>query len=207
MAQAVENKIISRIYGKGKGWAFSQNDFSDLGSADSVRKALSRLEQAGKIRRVLRGIYDFPRFSKFLDKQLSPNIDLVALALARKFNWKISPTGDTALNLLGLSTQVPGRFVYLSNAPSRKYELGNLTLEFKKTALKEVGFKHRESELLTQALKALGKKRIDDKLIKKLAKEYKPEDCKKILKDTQKVRTWVYEIIKKICNQACYGEC
>jgi len=205
--QAIENKIISRIYGRGKGCVVSPVDFFDLGTAESVRKALSRLEQSGKLRRVLRGVYDFPKFSNLLNKQLSPDVDAVALALARKFNWKISPTGDTALNLLGLSTQVPGRFVYLSNAPSRSYELGNQVLEFKKTTLKEIGFKHHESELLVQALKSLGKDRIDDHLIAKLSKKYKPVTCRKILKDTQMARVWVYETIKKICHEVCQGEC
>ena len=58
--QTIDNKIISRIYGNGRGFSFSQNEFSDLGSTDAVRKSLSRLEQAEKIRRVLRGIYDYP---------------------------------------------------------------------------------------------------------------------------------------------------
>lgn len=204
--QSIDNKIISRVCGKGKGWVFSQNDLSDLGTSESVRKALSRLEQRDKLRRVLRGVYDLPKFSKLLNKELSPDVDSVALALARKFNWQISPSGDTALNILGLSTQVPGRFVYLSNGPSRNYELGNQILEFKKTTLKEVGFKHHESDLLVQALKTLGKDRINEKLIVKLARKYKPKDCKKILKDTQMTRTWVYETIKKICFKVCQGE-
>ncbi|MCP3850214.1 MAG: hypothetical protein GY694_08270, partial [Gammaproteobacteria bacterium] len=181
--------------------AFSQKDFSDLGSSSAVRKALSRLEQSGKLRRVIRGIYDFPKFSKLLDKQLSPDIDAVATAMARKSNWSISPTGDTALNLLGLSTQVPGRFVYLSNGPNRQYELGNQTLEFKKTTLKEVGFKHRESELLVQAIKTLGKEGVDDKVISKLRRKFAPDACKRILKDTKMTRVWVYAVIKNICQK------
>ncbi|MFW5444018.1 MAG: DUF6088 family protein [Methylococcaceae bacterium] len=52
--------------GKGKGCVVSPVDFFDLGTAESVRKALSRLEQSGKLRRVLRGVYDFPKFSNLL---------------------------------------------------------------------------------------------------------------------------------------------
>jgi len=58
--QTIDNKIISRIYGNGRGFSFSQNEFSDLGSTDAVRKSLSRLEQAEKIRRVFRGSLRLP---------------------------------------------------------------------------------------------------------------------------------------------------
>jgi integrase len=71
----------------------------------------------------IRGIYDYPRFSKLLDQSLSPDIDQVARALARKFRWCIQPTGATALNFLGLSTQVPARAVYLSDGPDRVYQI------------------------------------------------------------------------------------
>lgn len=105
--QAIEQKILSRIYGRGRGWSFTKTDFvADFGEAN-IHKALSALTQAGTIRRVCVGVYDYPRQSELLG-QLSPDVDQVAQALARKFNWRIQPSGDTALNLLGLSTQVPG---------------------------------------------------------------------------------------------------
>ena len=95
--------------------------------------------ERGEIRRVIRGIYDYPRFSKLLDQHLSPDIDQVARALARKFRWRIQPSGATALNFLGLSTQVPARAVYLSDGPDRAYQVGNTPLVFEHTALKESG--------------------------------------------------------------------
>jgi hypothetical protein len=72
------------------------------------------LLQNGTIRRVIRGLYDYPRFSTLLDQELSPDTDQAAQALARKFRWRIQPIGAVAQNLLGLSTQVPARIVYLS---------------------------------------------------------------------------------------------
>jgi len=196
--QSIDNKIISRIYGFGRGWAFSQNDFSEIGSAAAIRKALSRFEQAGTIRRVMRGVYDYPKFSTHLNQSLSPDVDQVALALARKFNWRISPTGDTALNLLGLSTQVPGRYVYLCDGASRDYALGRLTIAFKKTSLKEMGFKLRESELLVQAIKALGKARISDAVIADFKKALNPAVGKQVLKDTKMTTAWGYAVIKRV---------
>ena len=161
--QSINKKVIFRIYGRGRGWAFSSNDFVEDFSRSQIDYALSELCREGTIRRVCRGIYDFPKFSELLQQELSPDFDLVAQAFARKFNWRIQPSGDAALNLLGLSTQVPGRLVYLSDGPNRQYDIGNYTLEFKKSALKDVGFKYRESGLLVQALKALGKERLDER--------------------------------------------
>jgi len=73
--QSIEDKILSRIYGKGRGWAFSQKDFLDLGSRSAVDNAMSRQQQKGAIRRVIRGIYDYPSFSVFLNEPLSPKLD------------------------------------------------------------------------------------------------------------------------------------
>lgn len=116
--------MLSRIYGNGRGWAFSQADFADLGSRSAVDSTLHRREKERLIRRVLRGIYDYPRFSTLLEKQIDPDVDKVAHALARKFAWRIQPDGATAQNLLGLSTQVPARVVYLSDGPARTYTVG-----------------------------------------------------------------------------------
>ena len=199
--QSINNKAISRIYGRGRGWAFSPNDFVEGFSRDQIENALSRLCREGKIRRVCRGIYDYPKFSELLQQELSPDFDQVAQAFARKFNWRIQPSGDAALNLLGLSTQVPGRLVYLSDGPNRQYKIGNYTLAFKKSALKDVGFKYRESGLIVQALKALGQERVDDAVIAALRKQLDETACKRVLKDTVTATGWVYEAIKRVCGE------
>ena len=139
---------------------FSPRDFLDLGERATIDSALHRLAAKGQVRRVIRGLYDYPRFSELLKQQLSPEIDQVARALARKFRWRIQPSGATALNLLGLSTQVPSRAVYLSDGPDRNYKIGSTSLVFEHTALKEAGFNLRESGLIVQALKSLGQERM-----------------------------------------------
>lgn len=199
--QAIEQKILSRVYGRGRGWAFTKTDFvAGFGEAN-IHQALSTLARAGTIRRVCHGVYDYPRYSELLGQALSPDVDQVAQALARKFNWRIQPSGDGALNLLGLSTQVPARWVYLSDGPSREYELGAVTLAFRKSALKDAGFSHRESGLLVQALKALGRERIDSAVIARL-REWLPESRREVvLRDTRAATGWIYQFIKKICAE------
>lgn len=201
--QAIEQKILSRIYGRGRGWAFTKTDFvAGFGEAN-IHQALSTLARAGKIRRVCHGVYDYPRHSELLSQALSPDIDQVAQALARKFNWRIQPSGEAALNLLGLSTQVPGRWIYLSDGPSREYSIGEdgrQILAFRKSSLKDTGFKYRESGLLVQALKALGKERVDAAAIETLRRWLAPDMRRRILTDTRAVAGWILQIIKQVCE-------
>lgn len=100
------------------------------GNTTSTKPSPSSLCKAGRIRHVCRGVYDHPPFSDLLQQPLCPDIDQVAHALGRKFNWRIQPSGVAALNMLGLSTQVPGRWVYLSDGPNREYAIGKTLLVF-----------------------------------------------------------------------------
>lgn len=203
--QDINNKILYRIYGHGRGWAFFPNEFAGEFGRTQIDNALSDLAGEGKIRRICRGMYDYPKYSELLKQELSPDFDLVARAFARKFNWRIQPSGNAALNLLGLSTQVPGKYIYLSDGPNRSYAIGNYKLEFRKTVLKEVGFKYRESGIIVQALKTLGKEQITPELLDKFRKAIDASMFPKILKDTKTVTGWVYDCIKEICREGTNG--
>lgn len=202
MTQTIEDKVIARIYGHGRGWAFSPMDFRDFGRVDM---ALLRLLQAGAIRRVLRGLYDYPRYSELLQQEMAPDIQQVASALARKFGWRIQADGTAALNLLGLSTQVPSQYVFQSDGPNRNYDVGKTKIVFKNSALKEIGFKQEESGLIVQALKALGEERINKQTAETIRNWLPANKRAKVLKDTQRVTGWVYEVIKKICREEDHG--
>lgn len=188
------------ISGHGRGWAFSSSDLLARFSRKQADNLLSELVKQGRIRRIAHGMYDYPGYSELLKKELSPDIDQVAQAYARKFNWRIQVSGETALNLLGLSTQVPAGYIYLSDGASRCYEVMGQTLAFKKAALKNIGFKYRESTLLVQALMALGKEHITPEVIGKLRQWLKPELREKVLKDTRSSTGWVYEAIQPVCR-------
>ena len=196
--KSIENKCSSRIYGNGKGWAFSKIDFLDLGGDADIRKSLSELATKGTIRRVLRGVYDYPQISKLLNTEMGPDLEQVAHALARRSGWRLQPSENTALNLLGLSTQVPAQSIYLSDGPSKSYQIEERELIFKKRTLKESVFKHPESELVVQALKALGKERIDKAILQKLAQQWTPNKWQKILRDTKTAPAWVSDLILTI---------
>lgn len=203
--QSTYNKIISRIYGHGRGWIFSKKDFSDLGSRGAIDIALHRLNEANIIRRIARGLYDYPIYSELLKQQLSPDFNQIAKALSRKHGWTTCPDGETALNLLGLSTQIPARITYLSNGATKQIKIGNQTIYFKNTNLKETQLKDDKSTLIVQALKALGKERIDDEIITCIKEQLTEKEKKRTLRSTKYITDWIYEAIQKICNGAESG--
>jgi len=196
--QGIEKQVINRIYGNGRAWAFCRNDFTDLGSVAAIDQALSRLAKAGRIRRVLRGLYDYPPYSAMLKKEFHPNVDQVANALARKFGWQIQVSGNAALNILRLSTQVPTQYLYHSTGPSRDYALGNLTLRFKKATLKDMGVKYAHTALLVQALKALNQKLLSEAEQAAIREHFSTQQQQQILKDARNVTSWVYQLIKTL---------
>jgi hypothetical protein len=199
--QSIKTKVIARIYGKSRGWVFTQTDFGDISSRDGIDTALKTLAKNGPIRRLARGLYDYPRFSELLQKELGPDIMKVAEALSRKFNWRIQPSGVTALNLMGISTQVPGRYLFISDGPNRSYKIDKTTIEFRRIALKESGLKHTESQIIVQGLKELGEKQTDELVIHQI-REWLPAEKRQVVqKETLRVTAWVYEAIRKICRE------
>lgn len=195
----IANKIVTSIYGHGRGWCFSGKDFQDIGLRKTIDSVLHRLAQKGTIRRVSRGLYDYPEFSNLLNKTLSPNIDQVARAFSRKHGWRLQATGAMAANLLGISTHVPAKVVYLTDGPGKTIKIGNTMIQFKRTAPKDLNVKNKKSAIIIQALKFLGKDHIDKNTHMRIRSLLSDSDRKKLLKDARYGTDWVFETIKQIC--------
>ena len=191
-------QIENRIFSKPAGTAFITSDFLDLADTPTINKALSRLTTDGTIRRVIRGVYDRPAFSELLQEYAAPDMDQIAKAIARNFGWSIVPCGDAALNLLGLSTQVPAIWQYISDGPYRKYTIGNRVLSFKHGANKDVSGLSNKFALVVQALKAMGKDSIDEPTMEKLASILKSEERLAFLNDMQHRTAWINRIAKEL---------
>ena len=200
MCKSLRSKILSRIQGQGGGWVFSSHDFIHEFQRYEIDQTLSSLSKKGVIRRIMRGIYEDPRYSEILKRQVAPDMSQVASALARKFRWTLQPEGNTALNALGLSTQIPAKYCYFSSGPNRHYMIDGQTLEFKKKSSRETGMRHPESMLVVHALKALGENYVTPDLIAKLKARYNPAQWNKIKSDTTTATGWVYEIIRNIAD-------
>jgi hypothetical protein len=196
--QHISNKVVSRIYGHGRGWVFTKKDLSDCGGSMAVEKALLRLRKKGTVRLLIRGVYDYPRFSRLFDGPASPEASQIAQAIARKFGWSIYPSGETALNLLGLSTQVPAKYVFYSDGPSKKYDWKGGELVFIKRTIKETSSLSRKTVLVVQALKALGQKNVDQELLSRLTKKLSTKEKSTALREARYVTGWVYDAIQKM---------
>ncbi len=192
------NKIKERIIESPKGSIFITSDFFDIADTDVVNKSLSRLTKTNLIRRVMRGIYEYPEHSDFLNEFVAPSPNKVARALARNYGWTIVPSGDTALNILGLSTQVPTVWSYVSDGSYKTYKFSKVILQFKPTTNKEITDITYKTALVIQAIKALGKDNINYKIIQKISNSLTLEEKEVMLVEAKHARAWIYETIKKI---------
>ena len=199
--ESVKNRILSRIYGRGRGWCFTPNDFSGDFKRWEIGNSLEDLVKLDKIRRIARGLYDYPIFSNILNKNVTPDMEQVAFALARKFSWRIQPSGETALNYLELSTQIMGKYIYLSDGPSKTYDILGQTLEFKHHIYREAAISDKKTMLVVQAIKSIGENNITSEFLCKLENKFNAEEWLKIKKNSTKATGWVYKIISEIADK------
>ncbi len=197
----LKTKILSRVRGKGRGKVHVSKDFLDLGSRAAVDQALSRLVKAGQIRRLGRGLFDFPRINPRLGGELSPAPELVAEAVARKRGGRITPSGAYAANALGLSTQVPAKVVYVTDTSGGNVKVGKQTIAFKQVTAKRVAAKHKVSSTVFQALQHLGRDGVDDGVIKQLRANLSVRDKKILLKESRYAVGWISDFVKQIVQE------
>lgn len=198
VSQLAENKVKNRIYGKGRGWVFTQKDFDDLSGYYSIRKALLSFVEDGFIKRVAHGIYLYPEQHKALGT-LPPSLPKVAEAIARRDNVKIQPTGAYAANLLGLSEQVPAKIVFLTNGNSKVIKIQKRELQFRKTTPKRLALSKTLSGLVIEAIIYLGQAGVDKKTVSLLKKKLTKSELLQLQKDMQYSPLWVQKIIRSIC--------
>ncbi|MDD2466399.1 MAG: DUF6088 family protein [Desulfobulbus sp.] len=193
----VTQQIIKRIRAKRRGWVFAPKDFLDLGSRAIVDQALSRLVRQKIIRRLDRGVYDFPKQHAVLGI-LSPDANGLARAVAPKAANKIFASGALAANTLGLSTQVPAKPTYTTNGPSHAKKIAGRTVIFKHAKVPLFDSVSDTANLTLQALAHLGKNNIDDAVLQRCANALTDRDVRCLVAHTDRTPSWLAEIILKI---------
>ena len=199
--ESYQRPIGDRIRAYGAGSVFTATDFLDIAPTSAINEALHRMTANGQISRILTGVYYVPKYSDLLGEYLPPRIDLVADALSRKYNWSIAPSGETALNLLRLTTQVPNTWTYVSDGPYKSYEIGRYRLRFKNIKTRHIAGLSKNTIMVIQALKTLGKDTVSREHIEIIRKELNAEDKQTLLKESQTTTRWIYEIIREICGE------
>ena len=190
-----QEEIIKFAKRKGDGFAFSVSDLPDYVSRTMADKTLCLMARTGKIRRIMRGIYDLPRWSDILKKECPPDYGEVAKALARKFGWTLLPSDEGALNGFGLSTQIPARMIYLSDGPSKSYKIGRYIMEFQHRCFRETDIKGRDARMVVRALKGLGREYANGEIVEKIAKRYSDEEWNGIIDASSRVSSWIKDLL------------
>jgi len=200
--KTIDFKLKSRIYGSGRGSAFTPNGFLDIGGRDAVDKILSRLVVKGIIRRLAWGLYDYPREHPELGVLL-PDIEKVAKALAGKDRIRLQPAGAYATNLLGLSEQVPARVVFLTDGPSRtvKMKISRQEIQLRHTTPKNMAAAGRLSGLLIQALRHLGKDHITSARVEHLKRTLPIKERQRLLKDIPLAPAWMHPLFRELAEK------
>ena len=195
MSDTIENKILKKIRKAKRGTLFFSDNFSIYGNAETIRRTLNRLVEAGEIDRVSSGIFVRPQMDKIIGK-ITPKIEDIADAIARRDKAKIVPTGAYALNRLGLSTQVPMKIVYLTDGSARNIKAGNYTISFIRTSPKNVAAIGKISRLAIQALKSIGKENVSQKEIEQIQNVLLKEKLSYLEHDLRIAPAWIKEIIR-----------
>lgn len=198
MIETTSDTAVSRIKAMGRGSVFTPKDFLDIATHDNARAILSRLAKKGTIRRLRQGVYEYPAYSNLLKAPASPDPNAIAHAIGRAHGWTLVPSGDTALNLLGLSTQVPARWTYFSDGPSKHHQWAGGTITFKHRTNKETTSLSPRTALFVQALKALGKDHVDPHVLATLRKQATAKDLAVAKREGRYVTSWIYEILKTL---------
>ena len=198
--QSIDDKILNKVRKCGRGTIFSSTDFTNIGEPKSVLKALERMANNETIIRVARGIYCYPKIEKTLGLgAIYPTFEEIAQYIAKRDKARIVPTGSYALNVLGLSTQVPANVVFLTDGSPRNITLkSGRGIKFVKTAPKNLAFKNKLAMLLTFALKEIGDGNVTKEQELHIAKLLKNEEKAAIEKDYPVMPNWIQLLISKL---------
>ena len=200
MNSGYTRQIRERVVAAEEGTIFIASDFADIADTTTIRQCLKRLTESGLLRRIINGIYEKPKYSKLLNEYVASDPDEVAKALARSYHWTIVPCGNTALNLLGLSTQVTAVWSYISDGPYKTYEWNSTKIEFKHRTNKEITGLSYMTSLVIQALKTIGRANVTLEIIRKLSAKLTEADKEAMLKEASEATDWVYDTIRKIAG-------
>jgi len=195
-----KNQIETKISKSSFGEIFFLDDFSKYGSSDNIRKVLSRLENEGLVERLAQGIYLKPKKDPLLGT-IYPTTEEIAKQIAQRDKARISPTGVLALYLLGLTTQVPLKAVYLTDGSQLEIKIGNRTIQFKKTVPKSFAIKDELLHLIVQAFKEIGLKNVTDEFISQIQPNVQQLNNEVVQKQLKYAPVWIQKQIINIIKE------
>ncbi|MFV0158249.1 DUF6088 family protein [Empedobacter falsenii] len=192
-----KNQIETKILKSSVGEIFFAEDFYAYGSPGNIRLTLFRLVNEGILERLAQGIYLKPKKDPLLGT-IYPTTEEIAKQIAQRDKARIAPTGVLALYLLGLTTQVPLKAVYLSDGSQREIKIGNRTIQFKKTVPKSFAIKDELLHLIVQAFKEVGQNKVTEDFIEKIKPSVVQLDSQVVQKQVKYAPVWIQKVIKNL---------
>jgi Family of unknown function (DUF6088) len=200
IAASVPDQVMTRVRASGRGSVFTPSDFLTVAARSAVDQALSRLVKGGQLRRLARGLYDFPKLHPKLGP-LSPAPDDVARALARETGSQVQIAGARAANALGLSTQIPAKSTYLTDGPSRRVVLGKRVVDLRHASPKNLIAPGSPAGTVVQALRHVGPVRAAD-VAQVVARRLSATDKKTLASTAVQAPAWMRPTLVSIANTA-----
>lgn len=186
--------IYGRIVSLEGGSVIFASDFLDLCTERQAGRVLTELEAKGEIKRLARGIYCKPTLTRF--GPLYPDVSRIVEAVAQRDHAQVLPSGYTAANMLGLSTQVPMAYTYITSGSSRQLIVDGKTINLQRAVPRNFAYKTRLAALIMQALKATGAENIGPEEISALKNAInKHPDKEAFQSDVLLMPVWMKTII------------
>lgn len=200
--KSIADQIMNQVRVRGRGnWVFTPKDFLDLGSRVAIDRALSRLVQSGKLRRIGRGLYDFPRQSAILKGSAPANIDATVRAISRRDQIRVMPDGIVFANKLGLTNAVPAKSAYISSGRTKTIKVGNRHVYLKHVSQKVIAWADRPGGQFVAAILWLDKAIASAPDTINLLRDRLTDDVKQdLMRDLDLLPGWMVSIAKKVCN-------
>jgi hypothetical protein len=194
----MQDKILEQIKQKPR-QVYCLRDLAALGNYKALSKALERLTQEGILNRILPGIYGYRLLNPSFAMEEPVDLFEVSKALARSHHWQILPTGVSALNFFGLSTQIPATYCFLSSGPYISYLIGKSRIVFKRAAPNHFAVSEK-SGLVFEALRSLGKNNIQAQDLRRTHQSLSEKEIQTLAKETCDAPLWMQSYLHIICE-------
>ena len=196
---SIPQKIMKRVKSKDRGWVFTAHDFTDFSTRKNLNAALCRLSKNGDIRRIARGFYDYPETHDEMGV-LAPSLKGIAQAVVRQTGDRLTHSGATAANMLGLTTQVQGKIIFTTTGKARKIPVQDKYIRLVPSLVPTSLLDWDDPvSMALQALENIGQKRITQKHIQKCAGYLSEKDKARIKKHLPDIKEdWLRDVARQL---------
>ena len=122
----------------------------------------------------------------------------IARKIAQRDRCEILPTGATAANIVGLSTQVPMNLSYITTGSTRAINVGDRKILFRHASPKNFAAKGNTIPLLVQALREIGEANISGAEYDAIKRFINKQQDPYLQEDLLLAPVWIQRIINNL---------